>query len=75
MSGDLKPVSSKIAQKALHSNLNLATPMAHAQQSLAMADALHRSSNGGCCNVKDQLFPSARKRRRAAKSIKRKETK
>ena len=75
MSGDLKQVANKIVQKAIHSNSNLATPMAHAQQSLAMANSMHRFTNGGCPSVKDQLFPSSRKRRRAKEAMKRKETK
>ena len=75
MTGDLKQVSGKIVQKAIHSNMNLATPMVHAQQSLTMANSMDRVTNGGCPSVKDQLFPSSRKRRRAKEAIKRKENK
>ena len=75
MTGDLKQVSGKIVQEAIHSNMNLATPMVHVQQSLAMAGAMHISGRGGGPSVKDQLFPSSRKRRRAKEAMKRKETK
>lgn len=75
MSGDLREVANKIVQKAIHSNSNLSTPISHAQQSLTMAGAMHRANNGGCMSIKDQLFPSSRKRRRAAKSLQRKENK
>ena len=72
MAGELIIVNNKLLQKALHSRIGLAAPIANAQQSLAMANALHRGNNCGATSVKNQLFPSARKKRRAAAVVKNK---
>ena len=72
--GDLKLVGTKEVQKVLNKKNNLSAPaVANIQQSLVFRSS--PTNNGGKTSIKNQLFPSSRKLRRAAEAEKRRETK
>ena len=71
---DLKIVPNKTIQKVLNQKNDTSTPsIANIQQSLAAK--LSRVGGTGTTSVKNQLFPSSRKMRRALQAVQKRESK